>query len=274
MTIKRFQKLILDWHKENRRPMPWRQTRDPYKILVSEIMLQQTQVSRVIPKYKEFLFSFPTVQALAKAPDKKLLAVWSGLGYWRRARFLKETAKAVVKNHGGKFPRTPQELKKLPGIGPYTAGAVACFAFNNPEVFIDTNIRRVYLHFFFLKQKNVHDKDILTVAQKAVWQENPREWHYTLFDYGATVLKKDSSINKRSRHYTKQSVFTGSLRSFRAKTLKLLLQTPKNKLGQKELLDWLEEEIRQAEKEYSAPEIIQSLIKDKLIKTKGAYIAL
>lgn len=273
MTIRSFQKLILDWYKKNRRPMPWRKTRDPYKILVSEIMLQQTQVPRVIPKYKEFLATFPTVQKLAAAPDKKLLAVWSGLGYWRRARFLKETAKAVVKNHDGKFPHTPQELEKLPGIGPYTAGALACFAFNNPNAFVDTNIRRVYLHFFFPKLKNVHDKDILAIARKAVWQTNPREWHYALFDYGATVLT-DKSINKRSRHYTKQSTFTGSLRSFRAKTLKLLLQTPKNKMGQKELLDWLEEEIRQAEKDYSAPEIIQTLLKDSLIKKSKSSFTL
>lgn len=274
MAIKRFQKLILDWHKKNRRPMPWRNTRDPYKILVSEIMLQQTQVSRVIPKYKEFLTAFPTVQALAKAPDKKLLAVWSGLGYWRRARFLKETAKAVVKKYDGKFPKDIRTLQTLPGIGPYTAGAVACFAFNNPNAFIDTNIRRVYLHFFFPNQKNVTDKDILAVAQKAVWEKDPRQWHYALFDYGATVLKKDRSINQRSRHYAKQSPFTSSLRSFRAKTLKLLLQTPKNRMTQKELLDWLEEEIREAEKDYSAQEIIQTLLKDSLIKKRGTYIAL
>lgn len=265
MTIKRFQKLILDWHEKNRRSMPWRQTRDPYKILVSEMMLQQTQVSRVIPKYKEFLSSFPTVQSLAKGPDKKLLAVWSGLGYWRRVRFLKETAKAVVKNHSGKFPKDIATLKTLPGIGPYTAGALACFAFNNPDAFIDTNIRRVYLHCFFPNQKNVHDKEILAIAQKAVWQTNPREWHYALFDYGATVLS-DRSINKRSRHYTRQSAFTGSLRSFRAKTLQLLLKTPKNKMGQKELLGWLEEEIRQAAKDYSAQQVIESLVKDSLVK--------
>ena len=174
MTIPAFQKHILKWYKHNQRDMPWRQTRDPYKILVSEIMLQQTQVSRVLPKYAEFLQAFPTVETLAKAPEKKLLKVWSGLGYWRRARFLKATAKAVVRNHDGKFPKTPEELIKLPGIGPYTAGAVACFAFNNPQAFIDTNIRRVYLHFFFADKKDVTDKEIMPIAQKAVWPKDPR----------------------------------------------------------------------------------------------------
>jgi A/G-specific adenine glycosylase len=265
MTIPTFQKHILAWYRKNQRSMPWRKTHDPYKILVSEIMLQQTQVSRVIPKYKEFLAAFPTVQTLAKAPEKKLLKVWSGLGYWRRARFLKETAKVVVKDYGGKFPHTPQELITLPGIGPYTAGAVACFAFNNPTAFIDTNIRRVYLHFFFADKTDVSDREILTIAKKAVWKKDPRIWHYALFDYGATQLK-DKSINKRSRHYVKQSQFTGSFRSFRTLAVKTLLKNPKNKIAKAALLDLLEDAIRQAEKDYAAQEIIDSLLKDKLIK--------
>src|SRR3989344_1820243 len=273
MTIPAFQKHILKWYGHNQRDMPWRQTRDPYKILVSEIMLQQTQVSRVLPKYTEFLQAFPTVEALAKAPEKKLLKVWSGLGYWRRARFLKEAAKAVVRNHDGKFPKTPQELIRLPGIGPYTAGAVACFAFNNPDAFIDTNIRRVYLHFFFADKKDVTDKKIVPIAQKAVWLKDPRTWHYALFDYGATKLK-DKSINKRSRHYVKQSEFTGSFRSFRAQVLKSLLAASKNKLSKATVLDSVEDAIRQAEKDYSPQEIIDSLLKDKLIKQskQGFYL--
>jgi len=155
MTTIRFQKKILEWHKENRRDMPWRNTKDPYKILVSEIMLQQTQVSRVLPKYEEFLKAFSTPEKLVTASDKKLLRIWAGLGYWRRAKYLKETAKIIIKEHVGKFPKDPEELEKLPGIGPYTARALVCFAFNNSEAFLDTNIRRVYLHFFFPRKKNV-----------------------------------------------------------------------------------------------------------------------
>ena len=138
--------------------MPWRKTKDPYKILVSEVMLQQTQIARVLPKYKEFMQKFPTLQSLAKTPDKKLLKVWQGLGYWKRALSLKKAAKEIIKNHKGKFPKNLGDLQKLPGIGPYTAGAVACFSFQNKDAFLDTNIRRVYLHFFFRKKNNISDK--------------------------------------------------------------------------------------------------------------------
>lgn len=268
MTTAAFQRKILSWYQKNKRDLPWRKTKDPYKILVSEIMLQQTQVSRVLPKYKEFLQTFPTVRDLAKAPEGKLLSVWSGLGYWRRARFLKETAQAIERKYSGKFPRTSAELIELPGIGPYTAGAVACFAFGSIETFIDTNIRRVYLHFFFPNKQDVSDKDILVIAEKAVWKKDPRAWHWALFDYGATVLK-NTAINKRSRHYVKQSTFTGSFRSFRAKAIKKLLNSPKHMLPQTELLDFLEDELRQSEKDWSAQEILQALTNDKLIQKIG-----
>src|SRR3989338_8177893 len=197
MTILAFQRAILSWYKTNRRDLPWRNTKDPYKILVSEVMLQQTQVTRVIPKYKEFLKAFPTLESLAKTSDKKLLKIWAGLGYWRRALNLKETARILVeaKKTSSKMrsrrplrgrERRPQnlpdfegrsfwnlfsepaELEKLPGIGPYTARALACFAFGNTEAFLDTNIRRVYLHFFFKNKEGVPDNEVLKVAQKAI----------------------------------------------------------------------------------------------------------
>ena len=143
MTIPQFQHIILAWHKTNRKDLPWRKTKNPYKILVSEMMLQQTQISRVLPKYKEFLKEFSSLKTLAKAPQSKLLKTWQGLGYWRRALYLQETAKIIEKECQGKFPRDPAVLEALPGIGPYTARALACFAFNSKEAFIDTNIRRV-----------------------------------------------------------------------------------------------------------------------------------
>ena len=272
MTVRKFQTTILSWYKKHQRDLPWRKTHDPYKILVSEIMLQQTQVSRVIPKYKEFLKTFPTVESLAKAPDKKLLTVWSGLGYWRRARFLKEAAKAITKEHNGVFPRTPEELVQLPGIGPYTAGAVACFAFNNVDPFIDTNIRRVYLHFFFPNEDNVSDKEILEIARKAVWEKDPRAWHWALFDYGATELK-GKGINKRSRHYAKQSKFEGSFRSFRTRALRHILSTPNHKVPHDELLDYIEDLLRSSERDYSAQEVVDALLKDKLIKKNKSYFS-
>jgi A/G-specific adenine glycosylase len=257
MTLSQFQKIILAWYvnpqNKERRNLPWRKTWNPYKILVSEVMLHQTQVSRVLPKYKEFLKEFPTIEALAKTPDKKLLQVWSGLGYWRRAKYLKESAKILQKG----FPKDPIELEKLPGIGPYTARAVACFAYNNPAAFLDTNIRRVYLHFFFPNTNNVSDKEILEIAQKAVYKKNAREWHYALFDYGAAVLK-DRHINKRSAHYTTQSKFEGSFRSYRTIIMNHLLS--KKSASRKEIFALL------ANSPYPKQQILDSLLKDKLIK--------
>ena len=290
MTIEKFQKTILDWWRDPRTRassvrgmLPWRNTRDPYKILVSEIMLQQTQVTRVIPKYEEFLQAFPTLQALAQAPDKKLLKVWAGLGYWRRAKYLKEAAKIILTKYKGKFPKDPNTLETLPGIGPYTTRAVACFAFNASDPFLDTNIRRVYLHFFFKKKNNVSDKEILAIAREVTTNLchgkklkypgiTPREWHYALFDYGATVLK-DRAINKRSKHYHKQSKFEGSFRSFRTKAVRFLLARPESKVAPKTLEDFLKKELRKQKSPYTPQEIIASLLKDNLIKkSKTHYI--
>lgn len=268
MTLQKFQKIILDWYKTNRRSMPWRNTKDPYKILVSEIMLQQTQVSRVLPKYKEFLKAFPTIKKLARAEDKKLLKVWQGLGYWRRAKFLKETAHRLS---GSSLPRDPKTLQTLPGIGPYTARAVACFAFGNTEAFLDTNIRRVYLHFFFPKRHNVADSEILPVAQKAVWKKDSRRWHYALFDYGAMVLK-NKKINRQSKHYDKQNKFEGSFRSFRTKVVKLLLNSPRDKLPAQKVRNFLEQELTKENSTFSSQEILNDLVKDGLLKkTTDSY---
>src|SRR3989344_4074839 len=161
MNIKQFQKTIWDYYKTNKRYLPWRKTRDPYKILVSEMMLQQTQVSRVLPKYKSFSKKFPTVKVLAKAKLKEVLTEWQGLGYNRRAVFLKQCAEKIEKDFKGKFPKDFKALRTLPGIGPATAGDIMVFAWNIPMIVIETNIRSVFIHFFFKNQKKVHDKAIL-----------------------------------------------------------------------------------------------------------------
>ncbi|MDP3901346.1 MAG: A/G-specific adenine glycosylase [bacterium] len=262
MSVQKLQKTVLGWYKNNKRDLPWRKTKDPYEILVSEVMLQQTQVSRVLEKYPEFLKAFPTLKALARAPDRELLSVWKGLGYWKRALNLKETARIIQQEHKGRFPKDPRELEKLPGVGPYTARAVACFAFLNPEAFIDTNIRRVYLHFFFKDKAEVSDKDILTIAQKVVWREDPREWHYALFDYGAVELK-DKKVNRQSRHYAKQSRFEGSFRSFRTSIVKMLLE--KEGVEKKVLRSFLDQQLHKQKAPWEADDIIESLVQDGLI---------
>ena len=273
MTIPQFQEKILSWYKKNRRDLPWRNTKDPYHILVSEVMLQQTQVARVLPKYKEFLQKFPTLKTLAEASDKTILQTWASLGYWRRAKYLKQIAKIlgnlVPKSLGTKFPSTPDALEMLPGIGHYTARALACFAFGNTEAFLDTNIRRVYLHFFFPERKNVSDAEILPIAKRAVWKKNPREWHYALFDYGATVLK-DKKINKRSKHYAKQSKFEGSFRSFRTKVMRFLLDQPNQTAASSKI----ERLLTKSGSPYATEKIFASLEKDGLIKKKGNSLSL
>src|SRR3989338_11207277 len=273
MTIPKFQQTILSWYKTNRRDLPWRRTHNPYRIMVSEVMLQQTQVSRVLPKYQEFLQAFPNPQALAASNDAKLLKIWSGLGYWRRARFLKEACKKIEIDFNGKFPESTQRLRTLPGIGPYTAGAISCFAFGNNEPFIDTNIRRVYLHFFFKGKTDVHDAEILKIAKKAIPKEDARNWNWALFDYGALALK-DKKINKKSRHYAKQSKFIGSFRQYRAKLMRFMLSQPKHDMPKTAALDFLEEILRKEEQDYSAGEILESLIQDKLVKQNNTRIFL
>lgn len=280
--MRKFQNIILDWYKKNRRDLPWRRTQDPYKILVSEVMLQQTQVSRVLPKYKEFLRAFPDLTSLAAAADKRLLKTWSGLGYWRRAKYLKQAAQIIIEKYRGKFPKDPAELERLPGIGPYTAHAVACFAFNGKDAFLDTNIRRAYLHFFFPNKKDVSDKEILKIAQQALlhnWSGRSnhvislREWHYALFDYGATVLK-DKQINRRSRHYHRQSKFDGSFRSFRTKVMKFLLVSSHNRATRKAVYTFLANEIKKKNASFAPSKVIASLLKDNLIKQSATHYSL
>ncbi len=209
------------------RDLPWRRTHDAYHILVSEVMLQQTQVDRVVPFYKNFLKKFPTVHALARAPLPDVLKAWQGLGYNRRGKLLQETARAIVKEYGRKFPADASQLEALPGIGPYTARAVLAFAFNQPVVFIETNIRTVYLHHFFKNRSKVSDREILPYMVGTLDRKNPRRWYSALMDYGADLKKSGVRLNTKSAHYTRQSKFEGSQRQLRGKILKMALENGK-----------------------------------------------
>jgi A/G-specific adenine glycosylase len=218
-----FKKTIYDYYREHGRVLTWRKTTDPYKILVSEIMLQQTQVDRVVPKYKAFIKAFPTAKKLASASVAEVLALWSGLGYNRRALFLKKAAEEVIRHYGGRFPQDYTKLLDLPGIGTYTASAVRAFAFNEPSAFIETNIRSVFLHFFFKDQIDVHDSAIFPLIEKTVDRANPREWYWALMDYGTMLKREFGNASRASKHYTKQSKFQGSDRQVRGEILKFLL---------------------------------------------------
>jgi A/G-specific adenine glycosylase len=179
---------LLAWFEANRRELPWRTTRDPYRILVSEVMLQQTQVDRVIPYYHAFLERFPTVQALAEAPTADVITAWAGLGYNRRAVNLQRTARSVVSERNGEFPRTMPELMALPGIGPYTAGAIACFAFEQEVAFLDTNMRRV-LHRLFVgvdvPKLAAKESELLELAAELVPPGDGWRWNQALIEFGA-----------------------------------------------------------------------------------------
>lgn len=232
MNFSQFKKTIWDYYKSRKRELPWRHVDDPYKILVSEVMLQQTQVVRVYKKYESFLFKFPTIQALAKAPLKEVLKEWQGLGYNRRALHLKKAAEEIVSKHRGIFPKDRESLMALPGIGQSTAGALLAFAWNKPAVFIETNIRSVFIHFFFKKSTQIADKKLLPLIEKAVMDEkNSREWYYALMDYGV-MLKTIENPSRKSKHHVKQSAFKGSRRQKRSWILRHLLTTgtgtPKN----------------------------------------------
>jgi A/G-specific adenine glycosylase len=186
-------------------------------------MLQQTQVERVAEKYREFLAAFPDFAALAKAPLPKLLGIWSGMGYNRRALALKALAQDVVEHHKGRLPPDTEKLLALPGIGQYTAGAVMAFAFNKPVVFLDTNIRRVYIHEFFHDRENIHDEELLPFVEQTMDTGNPRKWYNALMDYGTMLKKGHGNPNRRSAHYTRQSPFENSNRQVRGTIVKMLV---------------------------------------------------
>lgn len=192
-------------------------------------MLQQTQVDRVIPKYEEFLKYFPTLESLSEARTKDVLKIWQGLGYNRRALYLKRAAEKIVHEYGGTFPQSEKVLASLPGIGKATAGDLLAFSWNKPAVVIETNIRTVFIHHFFKDKQKVSDKDILPLIEKTLDTKNPREWYYALMDYGAYLKKILGNNIKKSTHYKKQSKFKGSNRELRSKILKIILKSPSTK---------------------------------------------
>lgn len=221
--VTEFREVVWDYFGTHRRDMPWRDDPSPYHVLVSELMLQQTQVNRVLPKYQEFMTRFPAIADLAAASLSDVLAAWSGLGYNRRAKFLHAAAQKVVSDFGGELPSTREELVSLPGIGPNTAGAILAYAFNQPVVFIETNVRTVLFHHFFADQVNIDDKLLLPIVQQTCDPEHPREWYWALMDYG-TYLKQTAGNNiSQSKHYARQSKFEGSRRQIRGRILRELV---------------------------------------------------
>lgn len=226
-----------------RHDLPWRRPEangafDPYRILVSEIMLQQTQVPRVIPKYLEFLTEFPDINALAAASLGDVLRAWSGLGYNRRAKFLWQAGRQVQKEYDVVLPDNVSELTRLPGVGKNTAGAVLAYAFDRPEPFVETNIRTVFIYHFFPGEQGTTDAQILEILSATLPRAGSREWYWALMDYGTFLKQAVANLNKLSKTYSKQSLFEGSRRQLRGKIIRLLGQKPLSKANlQKEIND-------------------------------------
>lgn len=258
MTKQAFNKHLYTFFRKNKRNFPWRDTSDPYHIMVSEYMLQQTQVSRVEKLYPKFIKKFPSIKKLAHTSQKDVLSAWQGLGYNRRALYLQKTAQIIQKDYEGIIPKNPDILKTFPGIGINTAGSIAAFAFNIPTLFIETNIRSVFLHMFFNDKENIDDKEIMKLIEKMIDIKNPREWYSALMDYGTYIKKEYKNPSRKSKHYIKQSSFRGSIREIRGFIIKAL--TKEGKIRIKELESKYEKE--------KIDTAIKNLKEEKIIKEK------
>ncbi len=253
MQLSEFKELIWDKGRELYRNMPWREDTRPYYVLVSEIMLQQTQVDRVRVKFAEFITAFPDIQSLAAAGLDEVLTLWSGLGYNRRAKFLHSAARMVQNDYDGVFPDTLEKLTTLPGVGVNTAGAILAYSFNKPSVFIETNIRTVYFYHLFEHAELVSDKELHAIVQETVDTEHPREWYWALMDYGTYLKRNGVGQNNKSKQYKKQAPLKGSIREVRGQILKELttnaysLETLKQRLNADERFDSALEGLRKDE---------------------------
>ncbi|MBC7764269.1 A/G-specific adenine glycosylase [Microbacteriaceae bacterium] len=243
------------------RPMPWREDPSFYHVLVSELMLQQTQVDRVRTKFAEFMRVFPSLESLAKASLSEVLVVWQGLGYNRRAKYLHEAAKHIVLQG---TPHTRDELVLLPGVGNNTAGALMNYVYEVPTAYVETNIRTVYFHHFFTDSQDISDKELLDIVERTIDHESPREWFYALMDYGTYLKKMGSGRLDVSKHYKKQSKLKGSVREIRGEIIRILAKGPLSKIALVERVA-IDERFDKA---------FDGLVKDGLIVQKSRVVRL
>ena len=261
-----FKQVIWDYYAANRRDFPWRYVEDPYHVVVSEIMLQQTQTFRVEPKFKQFIERFPTWAYLASASWPDVLLAWQGLGYNSRAKRLHEIAKRVVSEFNGNVPDAPDILVTFPGIGPNTAGSICAFAYNKPTIFVETNIRAVFIHHFFPCKDKINDKLILPLVEATLDHVDPRSWYYALMDYGVFLKRQAGNPTRRSTHYSRQSKFEGSDRQIRSMILKQLLVA--RKIHKDVLIASIDREPERVLR------ILQDLCDEKLIVCDEQYISM
>jgi len=244
------------------RDFPWRKVSDPYLILVSEVMLQQTQVARVLNYWEPFCVRFPTLDALAATDNAAVLEQWQGLGYNRRALALKRCAEICSERYQGILPETEAELLALPGIGAASAAGIRAFAFQYPGIYLETNVRAVFIHEFFPDVESVSDKEIMPLVEATCSQDNPRGWYYSLLDIGAHLKQQVQNPSRKSAHYARQSTFVGSRRQKRAELLRQVLAFPG--IDSETLYLKLCEFEKQAGREIVSSGIFESLIEDML----------
>ena len=254
------------------RDLPWRHVDDPYAVLVSEIMLQQTQVARVGRFWERFLSAFPTVDALAAAAVPDVLELWQGLGYNRRALALKRTADRCAAEGAGRLPETYEGLLALPGIGPATAAGVVAFAYQRPAVYLETNVRSVFLHELFPEEEAVSDKVLLPLVEAAAFHPaaaaDPRRWYYGLLDYGAHLKATVPNPSRRSAGHSRQSAFEGSRRHKRAWITRRVLAAPEGVSRAAVLADLNAAELASGRPEVDPP-LFDSIVADLL--TEGFF---
>ncbi|MBU0750511.1 A/G-specific adenine glycosylase, partial [Patescibacteria group bacterium] len=258
---------IWKYSKEHgRHDLPWRKTTDPYHILVSEIMLQQTQVDRVVPYFTTWMKRYPTPKKLSVAPLSDVLTLWQGLGYNRRAKGLWEASKVITDTYKGVLPTDPLELEKLPGVGPYTARAVAAFAYNQDVIFIETNIRTVIAHHFYPGKTHVSDDEIRGTLTEVFPKGRSREWYGALMDYGSFLKRSGIKLNATKKGYKKQSAFEGSDRQARGAILRSLIDTPRTRTALSRVLG--------TERKEQALIQLDKLLAERLVEKKGTQYAL
>lgn len=246
------------------RDLPWRGIDDAYAVLVSEVMLQQTQVKRVLGYWQRFMRTFPTIDALASASTSDVLELWQGLGYNRRALLLKRCADECASEHAGVLPDTAEELVKLPGIGPATAAGVVAFAHDKPALYLETNVRTVFLHELFPEREGVKDSEIAPLVQLSCPRRDVRGWYYALLDYGAYLKTTQTNPSRRSAHHVRQSTFEGSRRQKRAELVRIVLAAGSDGISLKRALRALDIEERRAGRDTVDPGEASSIVKDLL----------
>jgi A/G-specific adenine glycosylase len=265
-AVRAFRAVVYGYFNRFGRRFPWRNTTDPYHIVVAEVMLQQTQTERVVDKYTEFIRSFPTIRALSRAPLREVLRLWQGLGYNRRCLLLHRLAQRVVEVHGGRIPDKPEQLITLPGIGRATAAAISAFAFNTPVVFVETNIRTVFIHLFFHGRDAITDDLLLPLVERTLDKRHARRWYSALMDYGAMLKRQYPNPGRRSAHYKRQPGFEGSNRQLRGMIVRALLQH--SRLTHEEI----SESIDRPEDEIGAA--LDSLVAEGLVQKRGNIFSL